>query len=88
MGWSRSSTTAFHVALSGTNGMTAHEVTGGDGAYTETLRRVVEMVETGRRPLSDEQLLRPIGLVRAIEESLRLGGKEIPLGDGSAGHQS
>lgn len=71
----------FHGTLFGTNGMSAREITGGDGAYSAALQKIVEMVETGDRPLTDEQLLRPIAMVHAIQESLARGGSEICLLD-------
>ena len=75
----------FHAAIFGTGGMAASEIPGGDGAYAEALRRVVDMALTGQRPLTDDQLLRPIAIVHAIEESLRRESAEVSRHDPSIG---
>ena len=69
----------FHSTLFGTEGMAAREITGGDDAYAEALSRILRMVETGERPLSDDQLLRPIAMVHALQTSLENGGTEVRL---------
>ncbi len=69
----------FHATLFGAEGMAAREITGGDGAYAEGLKTVLSMLETGVRPLTDEQLLRPVVMVHAIQKSLEGGGKDISL---------
>ncbi len=69
----------FHATLFGTEGMTAREILGGDGAYTEALRKLVDMAETGVPPLTDSQLLRPIRVVHAIQQSLAEGGVTVTL---------
>lgn len=71
----------FHATLFGANGMAAVEIAGGDGAYAAALWKVVDMVERGERPLSDDQLVRPIAMVHAIQESLARGGAEVNLSD-------
>ncbi len=69
----------FHATLFGTEGMTAREILGGDGAYAEALRKVVDMAETGIPPLTDSQLLRPISMVHAIQQSLAGGGVTVTV---------
>ena len=69
----------FHATLFGTEGMAAREIVGGDGSYAEALNRILGMVELGQRPLTDEQLLRPIAMVHAIQQSLEGEGEEIDL---------
>lgn len=69
----------FHATLFGTEGMVAHEITVGDSSYAEALKAVLSMVESGERPLTDDQLLRPIAMVHAIQKSLEDEGKEVRL---------
>lgn len=69
----------FHATLFGTGGMAAREITGGDSSYAEGLKVVLRMIETGERPFTDEQLLRPIAMVHAVQKSLGNGGEEINL---------
>ena len=70
----------FHATLFGANGMAAREIVGGGPTYAKTLEQIVIMAETGKRPLTDAQLLRPIEIVHAIEASLADGGAEIEAG--------
>jgi predicted dehydrogenase len=62
----------FHATLFGTEGMASREVSTA-GGYDETLKAFLRMVESGESPLSGEQMLRPIRLVHAIENSLKNG---------------
>ena len=66
----------FHATLFGADGMAAQEILGGAPTYAKTLEQIVRMAETGERPLTDSQLLRPIEIIHAIEASLA-SGKEI-----------
>jgi len=68
----------FHVSLFGAEGMAAREITGGSEAYEEALKRIVRLVD-GEKALSGAQILQPIAMVHAIEESLRDGGATIAL---------
>lgn len=69
----------FHAALFGTEGMAAREVTADDAIYAAGLNVVLRMLDAGERPLTDDQLLRPIAMVHAIQTSLESGGAEIGL---------
>ena len=42
--------------------------------YQDGLEVVLDMVKTGKRPLTDEELLEPVRVLEAIEESLTSGG--------------
>jgi predicted dehydrogenase len=68
----------FHVSLFGASGMASREMTGGSGAYAESLKRIVRLAE-GERSLNADQLLQPIVIVHAIERSLREGGIAVDL---------
>ncbi len=68
----------FHVSLFGTDGMAAREITGGSEAYAEALKRIVRLVD-GEPARTGAQLLQPIVMVHAIEQSLRDGGATITL---------
>lgn len=63
----------FHATLFGANGMAAREILGGGPTYANTLEQIVILAETGERPLTDAQLLRPIEIVHATETSLASG---------------
>jgi predicted dehydrogenase len=69
----------FHATLFGTEGMAAREITAGKDAYGAGFKVILDMVETGNRPLSDDQLLRPVAIVHAVEQSLKRGGVEVSL---------
>jgi predicted dehydrogenase len=68
----------FHVSLFGAEGMAAREITGGSEAYAEALKRIVRLVE-GEPARTGAQLLQPIVMVHAIEQSLRDGGATVTL---------
>ncbi|MGH2548541.1 MAG: Gfo/Idh/MocA family protein [Thermomicrobiales bacterium] len=67
----------FHATLFGSEGLCVREIAGGDAAYSEALNQIVLMAETGREPLSHEQLLQPIEIVHAILESLATEGNTV-----------
>ncbi|UCC72355.1 MAG: Gfo/Idh/MocA family oxidoreductase [Gemmatimonadota bacterium] len=69
----------FHASLFGTDGMVAGEIVGGAGSYAEVLKAFLKMIETGRRPLDDQQLLHPIAVVHAVQASLSGGGREVEV---------
>lgn len=68
----------FHGLVIGKNGYAAREISA-HGAYQEVMRLFLEMIRTGKRPLTDEQMLRPIRIVHAIARSVEAGGAEVAL---------
>jgi predicted dehydrogenase len=69
----------FHATLIGSEGMASGEILGGDETYAETLNQIVTMGETGVRPLTKEQIVRPIQVVYAIQASLDNDGAEFAV---------
>lgn len=63
----------FHAALFGTDGMAASEIAAGAGSYAAALKVILGMLESGTPPLTEEQMLRPIAMVHAIQRSLASG---------------
>jgi predicted dehydrogenase len=69
----------FFATLFGASAMIAQDAFGGALGYRNVLEQILQMAETGVRPLTNEQLLRPISMVHAIVASLESGGAEIAL---------
>lgn len=69
----------FHASLFGTTGMTSDEIRVKDDTYTETLKVVVNMFETGRNPLSSRRMLLPIVMTNAIVRSLDRDGEWVDV---------
>lgn len=59
----------FHVSAFGTKGHSDHTVNTGT-SYHEGLKVIMEMMRTGKWPLTAEQLLEPIQVLNAITKSL------------------
>jgi predicted dehydrogenase len=68
----------FHVSLFGAQGMAAREITGGSEAYTAALKRIVRLA-SGEGSLNGQQMLQPMVMLHAIQQSLREGGVEVGL---------
>ena len=71
----------FHASLFGTDGMISQEIVGGYSSYGEVLKALLLMIETQTRPLSNDQLLHPIAIVHAIQQSLENGGATVAISD-------
>lgn len=71
----------FHASLFGTEGMLSNEIIGGYSSYAEVLKAFLFMIESKTRPLNKEQLLHPIAMVHAIQESLANNGSEVNISD-------
>lgn len=69
----------FHATLFGTNGMATGEILANHEGYRKALTLVLEGMRSGVRPYSDEQLVRPIAIVHAIEQSLEADCAEIEI---------
>ena len=71
----------FHVCLFGTQGMISQEIIGGYSSYAEVLKAFLLMIETNNRPLSHAELLHPIAIVHAIQQSLANDGTTVHLSE-------
>ena len=60
----------FHATLFGTGGMTSGEVIADHDGYRTALGIVLNALERGERPLDDRQLVRPVAVMHAMEQSL------------------
>ena len=69
----------FHATLFGTEGFVSGEILANHGGYKSSLLKVLDGMKTGKRPLSDEQLARPIAIVNALEDSLANGGRTVEI---------
>jgi predicted dehydrogenase len=59
----------FHLTAYGEHGHTAFEVRDGTAFYTNTMREVVRMIESGTAPLRPEQTLEVLAILHAGERS-------------------
>ena len=69
----------FFATLFGEQAMVAKDAFDGAPGYRNVLEQIVRMVENGERPLTNDQLLRPVSMVHAIVESLERGGDEVTI---------
>lgn len=65
----------FHLTAYGADGFTSVQVSDFSGFYTNTMRQVVKMVETGTPPLSREQTLEVLAILEAGTRSAESGGR-------------
>lgn len=65
----------FHLTAFGADGFTSVEVTDSSGFYTNTMREVVRMVETGTSPLGREQTLEVLAILEAGNRSAHTGAR-------------
>lgn len=70
----------FHLTAYGAEGWTSVEVADFAGFYTNTMREVVTMVETGRPSLSREQTLEVLAILEAGNRSAETGSR-VDLSD-------
>ncbi|MCC6794263.1 MAG: Gfo/Idh/MocA family oxidoreductase [Candidatus Hydrogenedentes bacterium] len=59
----------FHVSAFGSKGYSEHKVDSGT-SYSEGLKVIMEMMRTGKWPLTPQQLLEPIQIINAATKSL------------------
>lgn len=79
LGYFRDAEYHFHASLFGTEGMVLGEIHANDDGYTEALKIVVTMFETGKNPLSSRHMLLPIVMTNAIVRSLDRDGEWIDV---------
>jgi predicted dehydrogenase len=60
----------FHATAHGTKGQVALKIEPGT-PYLDGLKVFAKMIKTGKRPLTDEELLEPVKVLAAIERSIR-----------------
>ncbi len=72
-------TYAFHATLFGTKGTASGPILAAHDGYRRAIRIVLDGMTTGVPPFSDEQLVRPIAMVHAIERSLATGGNAVEV---------
>ncbi len=70
----------FHLTAFGKNGWREFRPQG-DKLYTEGLKVFLQMVKTGKKPLTYAQMLESIQVLAAIDRSLKNKGREILLAD-------
>jgi len=70
----------FHLTAYGADGWTSVEVVDFNGFYTNTMREVVRMVETGTSPLGREQTLEVLAILEAGNRSAA-AGQRVNLAD-------
>lgn len=68
----------FHALVIGKDGWAARSLASA-GGYPEGVRLFLEMIQTGKRPLTDEQLINPIRIIHAIARSVSLGGSPVDV---------
>jgi predicted dehydrogenase len=69
----------FHATLFGKDGMASGEVIADHGGYRTALGVVLDHLQRDVRPFDDRQLVRPIAIMHAIEQSLTQGGAEVAI---------
>jgi predicted dehydrogenase len=69
----------FHLALFGEKGMISEEVITGDAIYAAGLKAFLKAIDAGEAPLTPEQLIRPIAIVHAIQQSLANDGSVVDV---------
>jgi predicted dehydrogenase len=69
----------FTASVYGTEGWVSGEIPADHAGYRTALGIILDGIESGERPFTDEQMVRPIAMVAAIEESLANGGALIEV---------
>jgi predicted dehydrogenase len=69
----------FHATLFGTEGLASNEILANHAGYEASAKIVLAGIKSGKRPLSDEQLVRPIAIVQAIHDSLASNGATVEI---------
>lgn len=69
----------FHATLFGTKGMVSGEIRANNDGYRTSLGVILDGMESGKRPFTDEQMVRPIAIVHAIAQSLDRDGAAIEI---------
>lgn len=69
----------FHASLFGTDGMASGEVLANNDGYRSAIGVVLDGMASGKRPFTDEQMVRPIAIVHAMEQSLANDGATVEI---------
>jgi predicted dehydrogenase len=69
----------FHAVLFGTDGMTSGEVLADHDGYRTALNFVIDHLSRNVRPFDDRQLVRPIAMLHAMNQSLTQGGTDVEV---------
>ncbi len=69
----------FHATLFGTSGMASGEVVADHDGYRTALGIVLDALEHGTRPLDDRQLVRPVAVMHAMQQSLARNGEMVDV---------
>jgi predicted dehydrogenase len=69
----------FHATLFGTGGMVAGEVIADLDGYRTALGLVLDHLARGVRPYDDRQLVRPVAMIHAMEQSLQRNGSPVEV---------
>ncbi len=69
----------FHATLFGTRGMVSGEVLANHDGYRVSAKLILDAIDRQERPHTDEELVRPIAIVHAIEQSLANDGATIEV---------
>jgi predicted dehydrogenase len=66
----------FGIAAVGDKGTLTRSLTGGKSPYLNGTRTFCRMFRTGQEPMTDEEMLRPVQVLEAMQQSVRTGAKE------------
>lgn len=66
----------FGIKAVGTEGVLDTKIEGGANPYLNGTRTFVKMFKTGEEPMTDEQMLRPVQVLEAMERSVKSGQLE------------
>jgi predicted dehydrogenase len=69
----------FSASVHGTEGWVSGEIPANHAGYRTALGIILDGIESGERPFTDEQMVRPIAMVAAIEQSLANGGAPVEI---------
>ncbi len=69
----------FHATLFGTQGMVSGEILANHDGYRVSAKLILDAIDRKERPHTDEELVRPIAIVHAIEQSLADDGATIEV---------
>jgi predicted dehydrogenase len=75
--------TAYHfgATLFGKDGVASGAIGANEEGYAAIVTQVLEAIDAGKRPLSEDQMLTPIAIVHAIQRSLEQSGARISIAD-------
>ncbi|MEJ7838932.1 MAG: Gfo/Idh/MocA family oxidoreductase [Thermomicrobiales bacterium] len=71
----------FGATFFGSKGVATGTIAVDDSGYAEIVKDLLAAIDSGQRPLTDDQLLTPIAIVRAIQQSLENNGSRVSIAD-------